>query len=98
MPNLPLRPNLSSYRGAKENLRRKNLEKNALAHRIAYYVNRLIANDPTELQQYIFATIAMDIDVATDDVRSAISDGGYNGITIRVTERDRKMLEQFRDK
>lgn len=98
MTDLPLRPHLKQYRGSKENLRRKNTEYNAMAHKVAAHVNRLIANNPNEMQQYMFASIAHDLGFTTDQVRAAISDGGYNGITIGVKEADRGELAQYKSK
>ena len=51
----------------------------AKTRRIAEYVNALIANNPDEFQQYIFANIALACDVTVDEVRSFIG-GGDNGI------------------
>jgi hypothetical protein len=87
---------LKNYRGSKENLRRKTAQQNATGHRIARHVNTLVANNPAEIQQYIFAMIAHDLGIATDEVRSAISDGGYNGITICVTEDARREMNRFK--
>lgn len=95
MPNLPLQPSLRNYRGSNEARRRKITEYNRVAHRVAEHVNRLIANDPKEIQQYFFASLAHDLGFDVDDVRSAISDGGYNGITFGVTEDDRKELARY---
>jgi hypothetical protein len=98
MSILPLTPNLRDYRGSKENLRRKNAEYNAMAHRVAEHVNRRIADNPNKIQQYMFANIAHDLGFTTDQVRAAISDGGYNGRTIGVTEDDRKELTLYLSK
>lgn len=95
MPILPLSPHLKTYQGAKPELRRKNSAANATAVRIAEYVNGLIANNPDDLQQYYFASIASDLDVTTDQVRNAISDGGFNGITISVRAEDRQKLKRY---
>lgn len=96
MPNLPIQPRLKRYRGSKENLRRKTANYNAAAHKVADHVNRLIANNPSDVQQYMFASVAHDLGFTVDDVRSAISDGGYNGRTFWVTEEDRKELEPYK--
>lgn len=98
MPNLPLRPNLRDYRGQKEILRRRNDEYNRIAQRVADHVNRLVADDPDEIQQYFFGSIAIDLGLDVDDVRSAISNGGYNGITLRVTEDDRRAMAGYKSK
>ncbi|WP_245432954.1 hypothetical protein [Mesorhizobium sp. WSM3866] len=95
MPILPLRPSLKSYRGGKANVQLKTAKANALAQRIADHINMLIANDPHEMQQYLFASIARDLGCSTDAVRSAISDGGYNGISIRVLGDDRRALARY---
>ncbi|WP_454619351.1 hypothetical protein [Bradyrhizobium cenepequi] len=95
LPNLPLRPKLKNYAGSNEARRRKIAEYNRTAHKVADHVNRLIANNPDEIQQYFFASLALDLGFNVDDVRSAISDGGYNGRTLRVTEDDRKELARY---
>jgi len=54
MPGFPLRPNLKQYRGSNEKLLRKNREYHAaMAHRVAAHVNKLVANNPDEVQQYV---------------------------------------------
>jgi hypothetical protein len=80
---LPVRPAFDDYRGSKENRLRKAAEFNSMAQRVADHVNSLAANDPHR-QQYMFASIARDLGLTTDQVRSALPDGGYNGITLSV--------------
>lgn len=96
MATIPLTPHLKSYRGAKQDLQRKTAEKNQRYHRIADYVNHLIANDPRPSQQYLFALIAAELKVDVQDVRFAISDGGYNGITLQIFDNDRPALERYK--
>jgi hypothetical protein len=96
MAILPLQPRLKSYRGAKENLRRKNNEYNAMARRVVDHVNTLIANDPRETQQYIYDYIAIDLGLSRDEVRDAIYGGGNNGITVGVTAQDRTALARYK--
>lgn len=98
MSHLPLRPSLKSYTGCKESLRRQNAERNATARRIVDHLNRLIANNPDEIQQYIFAYVASDLEVSVDEVRSAVPLGGYNGITLAVSSADRRALEPYKRK
>jgi hypothetical protein len=95
MVHLPLTARFTDYRGSKDNLRRKATENAVTARRIADHVNGLIANNPDDVQQYFFASIAHDLGVSDEDVRSAISDGGYNGMTLRVTEYDRRELARY---
>jgi hypothetical protein len=47
----------------------------------------LIANNPDESQQYMFAEIAIDLGLTADQVRSAFSYVGHSGMTIHVTDR-----------
>jgi predicted transcriptional regulator of viral defense system len=94
MADLPVQPRLTHYRGGKETLRRKAAEANELAWKIANYVNRLIANNPAENQQIIFATVAIDLNVDTEDVRNALP-GGHNGWTFQVNAQNRKDLERY---
>ncbi len=95
MPILPISPRLTRYSGSKPELMRKSLSGQAIAIKIAEHVNTLVANNSAEIQQYIFADIASDLDVTTEQVRSAISDGGYNGITLRVRDEDRAKLKRY---
>lgn len=97
MVDLPLRPRLNAYRGAKPNMQRKAAEENLVAHRVCNHLNRLIANDPAEVQQYIFAEIAIDLMLPVEVVRRAIPGGGYNGITVGVRSSDRARMSQFKD-
>ena len=87
---------IRSYRGSKENLRRRNIAFNSMARRVAVHLNTLIANNPRPIQVYSFARLAQDLGLTTDEVRSAISNGGYNGITFGVNDEDRKALDQFK--
>src|SRR5262245_7354321 len=95
MPNLPVQPNLRHYGGSKENVRHRSAEYDARAQKVADHVNTLIASNADSLQQYYFANIARELGYSVEEVRSAISDGGYNGITFRVTEEDRRRLETY---
>lgn len=96
MPSLPLTPHLKRYGGSKESLRRKNTEYNLMAQRVADYINKQIAANPNEIQQYFFGDVAAKLGLSVDQVRDAISDGGYNGITIRVQDKDRVTLSLFK--
>jgi len=98
MTDLPLRPHLKNYRGGKAELRDRNAEFNRRMHMIAEYANKLIANDPSENQMLHFALIAADLGVSADDVRFALSNGGYNGLTIMVRPNDRIALEHYKTK
>jgi hypothetical protein len=98
MAILPLRPYLKHYSGSQENPRRKIAEYNEMATRIVEHVNALIANNPDETQQYMFAEIAIELGLAADQVRSAFSSVGRNGITIHVTEEDRMALAHYKSK
>jgi hypothetical protein len=92
MAQLPITAQFKRYTGAKPELRRKAAEAIARAERIATHLNRLIAANPGETQQYYFASMAINLGVTTEQVRSAVSDGGYNGITLWVTPADRERL------
>lgn len=95
MANFPLRPRYKAYRGSKESVRRKIDEFNGKARRIAEHVNRLVANNPNTVQVYGFANIAIDLGYSVDEVRSAISNGGFNGITFGVNDEDRAALKSY---
>jgi hypothetical protein len=97
MPRFPLRPNLKKYRGSQERAAQKNREYNATARKVAAYLNRLVANNPDTTQQYMFEDIAQALGYSVDDVRSAISNGGYNGITFQdIDEADRRDLAGYK--
>jgi hypothetical protein len=93
---LPLAAQFDIYRGSKEYLLRKSAEKALVAERIATYVNGLVANNPDEKQMYTFASIARNLGVTSEEVRSALPDGGYNGISFGVREEDRRALARFK--
>ena len=93
---LPIRPRYDTYRGAKPNLQRQAAEFNRLANKIADHFNVLIANKPDEMQQYIYGYVAIDLGVDVEMVRRVILGGGYNGITLRVTEEDRRALQSYK--
>lgn len=95
MSIFPLQGRYKPYRGAKENLRRKMLDEAATAHRIAEHVNKLVANNPDEIQQYMYASIARDLGVTTEEVRRAIPHGGYNGVTFGVRDLEREALKGY---
>jgi hypothetical protein len=96
MVYLPLSPRLKGYRGTRENLRQKRDDHNRTAYRVTDHLNRLIANDPSEMQQYIYGFIAIDLGLTTEQVRSSVVGGGYNGITLCVTSLDRERLAPFK--
>jgi hypothetical protein len=92
MPNLPIRPTQKRYLGLKEKLYCKFEQRNRMAHRVVNYVNGLIANNPDETQKYFFDMMAADLGLTADEVCAAITKGTYKGITVRVTEEDRRAL------
>jgi hypothetical protein len=98
MSRLPLKPNLRSYRGSKENLRQETTNHNTMALEVADYVNRKIYDNPDITQQYIFASIASELGFTTAEVRSAISKGGYHGITFyEIGDNERQALGMYLD-
>lgn len=96
MPQVPIQPRLKSYRGANEATRRQVAKYNAMAIRVADHINRQIANDPSEHQQYLFGFVAIDLGLTKEQVRSAIEDGGFNGITLAIHAMDRLALEPYK--
>lgn len=92
---IPIRPQFKAYRGAKPDLQRKAAERNAKAQMIADYLNRRMAVNPAEVQQYLFAEIGWEVDASAEEVRSAIGDGGSNGITLGVRREGRQALEEY---
>jgi 16S rRNA C1402 N4-methylase RsmH len=93
---LPSIPRYKRYRGSKPQLQRKNAQEIETAHRIAKEFFRRVADNPLELQVHYFATIAADLGVTTEQVRAAIGGGGYNGITLRIDQTDRRELERYK--
>ena len=91
-------PGVTAIRALRMHPRRKTAEYNEMATRVVEHVNALIANNADENQQYMFAEIAIDLGLTADQVRSAISYGGHNGITIHVTEEDRVALARYKSK
>jgi hypothetical protein len=98
MATLPLRPHFKHYSGSEEDPRRKTAEYNEMATRVIEHVNALIANNSDENQQYMFAEIAIDLGLTADQVRSAFSYVGHDGMTIHVTEDDRVALARYKSK
>lgn len=92
MSMVPVVPHFRRYRGSNESIRRKTAQFNEIAQRIADHVNAQITNDPREIQQYLFGMIAIELGVDVELVREAISNGGYNGITLRIAEEGRAAL------
>jgi hypothetical protein len=92
MPFPPITPRYNTYRESKENLRRKAAEHNAMANRVVEYLNTLIANDPSETQQYLYFTIARDLR-PTDEVRSAIAAAVITALRLAFA---RKSAERWR--
>lgn len=93
---LPLQSRLKGYQGADPKKRRKVAEYNAMAQRVVDHLNTLIANDPDPMQQYFWHGIARDLGLTADEVRAAVMYGGHNGITVDVTEENRKAVARYK--
>lgn len=93
---LPLQPRLKDYRGADPKKRRKVAEHNAMAQRVVDHLNTLIANDLEPMQQYLWYDVACDLGLTADDVESAVMYGGHNGITVDVTEENRRAVARYK--
>ncbi|WP_145984257.1 hypothetical protein [Bradyrhizobium nitroreducens] len=93
---LPLQPRLDGYRGADPRKRREASEHNAMAQRIVDHLNTLIANDPDPMQQYHWYEIARDLGLSPEDVESAVMYGGHNGITVDVTDENRRAVAGYK--
>ncbi|WP_027555094.1 hypothetical protein [Bradyrhizobium sp. Cp5.3] len=93
---LPLQPKLDPYRGSKDRLRRKAAEHNAMATRVVYHLNRLIADNPNDQQQYLWYEVARALGLTVEEVGSAVMYGGHNGITVGVTEEGRRALASYK--
>jgi len=93
---LPPIPFVKFYRGSKPEKQRENARAVERAYRIADHLFTLMANDPRDVQVHLFAEIARDLNVTTEQVRDAVSTGGYNGITVNLDEADRRQLERYR--
>lgn len=95
MTLLPLKPHFRPYRGSNERKSRKCINYNNTAQSVADYINVRIVKDSSEVQIYFFGMIAIELGVSEELVHEAISDGGSNGITIRVTDEDRVSLLSY---
>lgn len=93
---LPLQPRLKDYRGADPKKRRKIAEHNAMAQRVVDHINSLIANDPDPLQQFHWYEVARDLNLSAEDVESSVMYGGHNGITVDVTEENRRAVARYK--
>lgn len=97
MSRLPVTPKLKQSHSSNEKVQRKNVAHNAMARKAAAHLNTLIANNPDTTQQYMFADIAYDLGYSTEEVRSGISDGGFNGITfINISSDERRALDGYK--
>ena len=92
MPALPIKPRSRHYRGSNPALARKAADHQLIASRIAEHLNRLIANNQSEVQQYSWAEIANALSVSISEVRASVWIGGNNGVTLRVTPELRQEL------
>lgn len=88
MIKLPLHPRLKGSTAT-------NAEFNRQAQRIIDHLHRLIAANPNETQQYEYADLARDLGLSVDVVGAAIAYGGNNGITVTVSDHDRKKLARL---
>lgn len=95
MAQIPIRPRLNDYRGTKPELQRKAANQNAVAWAIANCINRRMAVNPAEVQQYLFAEVGWEVGATAAEVRAAIGDGGSNGITVGVRGDARRALDEY---
>ncbi|KYK44902.1 hypothetical protein A1D31_11840 [Bradyrhizobium liaoningense] len=93
---LPLQPRLKDYRGADPKKRRKVADHNAVAQRVVEHLNTLIANDQAAMQEYLWHEVARDLGLAVEDVEAAVMHGGHNGITVGVTEEERRAIARYK--
>lgn len=96
MARLPFVGQTYRYSGQDERKRQKIADKNRMIAAAAKIANQLAADNPNEIQQIYFADIAHKLGCDVEIVRYALSDGGSNGITFRVTERDRELLTRYK--
>lgn len=96
MTEVPLRGRGYRYSGRDEDKRRATAAKNRAVAEITRHANRLLADNPRELQQLSFHLIATELGYELETVRHAIGDGGANGLTVRITEEQRKELDRIR--
>jgi hypothetical protein len=96
MPQVPVQGRYKESRGANAAMREKVAAHNAMVDRIVAYINKQVACDPDELQQYLYGFVAIDLGLTKEQVSSAVMDGGSNGITLRVRPEDRLALERYK--
>jgi hypothetical protein len=94
--NLPIQPQFRKYGGSNATKQRARDDFNRLAVRIAEHCNRKLANDPAAIQTIYFASVAIEMRVDEKHVWEAISDGGGNGIFVRITPAHREALEPLK--
>ena len=85
MAKHPIKITLRPYRGRKETLRQKWLQKLELAHVVEAHINDTVRNSPNQTIVLNYATIAADLGQSTETIRDLLFDidGGYTGITIQ---------------
>lgn len=66
---------------------------NGQMDRIADHVNRLVLEDPSDFQRFLFGFIAIDLKVDVELVKEALGPAD-SGILLRVTAADREAIRQ----
>lgn len=87
MARIPLQARIKNVTGSTDRARRKVIDDNALAERVIEHLHRLIARNPEQEQQYLWADIARELSLSSDEVGQAVMYGGHHGIRVVVTER-----------
>lgn len=95
MSQLPLQPKVDGYSGSDVRKLRKAREHNELARNVVDYLHRKLAHLPNGVHQFLWADIAHEMELSTDQVRSTVRYEGHNGITIKVIEDHRTFLNRF---
>jgi hypothetical protein len=94
----PLRAKRKHYYGRDHAKQQRVVEQNRNIDRIERHANQLLADCPQEYEwlQLLFGEIANNLSVDVRLVREALSDGGYNGITVGLPPASRELLELFK--
>ncbi len=81
----PISVPLNPYRGNDELKKRKTHRHNQIARMCEEYLNSKIQQDNSEIQQYLYYSIASDLQLTVDEVRDVLFkvDCGYNGLTVK---------------
>jgi hypothetical protein len=95
MTRLPLRARLKNVTGSTERARRKAIDDNATAERVIKHLHRLIVKNPEREQRYLWADVARQLSLSTEEVERAVMYGGHHGIRVVVSDEDLAFISKL---